>query len=101
MNSVAPKSLAISEFLQIEIDGDNPFGLGQDQTLNHTQTDATQAKHGCRGAGSHFGGIQNGPEPVVIPQPSKQAFSKGADGLILAKAISWRTVYSENVEVPV
>src|SRR5689334_1904674 len=40
------------------------------------------------------------PMPVVIPQPSKQTFSRGAFFGIFASAISGNTVYSENVEVP-
>jgi hypothetical protein len=38
--------------------------------------------------------------PVVMPQPSRQAFSKGAVGSMRASEISGSTVYSLNVEVP-
>ena len=62
------------EFLRIEIDSDDPLSLGQDQTLNHAQTDATQVKHDCRGAGSHFGGIQNGPDASRDPTAKQTSF---------------------------
>ena len=38
--------------------------------------------------------------PVVMPQPSRQTFSSGADALTFATAISGNTVYSLKVEVP-
>lgn len=40
------------------------------------------------------------PRPVVTPQPSRQTFSCGAAGLILASEISLTTVYSLKVEQP-
>ena len=39
--------------------------------------------------------------PVVMPHPSRQTFSSGAFLLILATAISGKTVYSLKVDVPV
>jgi hypothetical protein len=41
------------------------------------------------------------PKPVVIPQPSKQALSRGALGLIATIDTSATTVYWEKVEVPI
>ena len=44
--------------------------------------------------------FKTAPIPVVTPHPNRQALSKGASGLIFARAISGTTVYSENVEQP-
>ena len=40
------------------------------------------------------------PIPVVMPQPRRHTFSRGASLLILAREISGTTLYSEKVEVP-
>ena len=50
--------------------------------------------------GSTLAVFSTAPMPVVMPQPSRQTFSSGALSLIFATAISGRTVYSLNVEVP-
>lgn len=41
------------------------------------------------------------PKPVVIPQPSRQALSRGALGLTATIDTSDTTVYCEKVEVPI
>ena len=51
--------------------------------------------------GSTLAVFNTAPIPVVMPQPKRHTFSKGAALLILAKAISGTTVYSEKVEVPI
>ena len=44
--------------------------------------------------------LRMAPMPVVTPQPSRQTFSSGACGLILASETSATTVYSLKVLVP-
>ncbi len=50
--------------------------------------------------GSTLAVLSTAPMPVVMPQPSRQTLSSGAALLILARAISGTTVYSEKVEQP-
>ena len=50
--------------------------------------------------GSTLAVFSTAPMPVVMPQPSRQTFSRGASLLILATETSGSTVYSLNVLVP-
>lgn len=47
------------------------------------------------------GCLTTAPQAVVIPQPRRQTFSRGALGLTATTETSATTVYCENVEVPI
>ena len=48
-----------------------------------------------------LGLFMTAPQPVVTPQPSRHICLGSADGLIFAREIEQRTVYSEKVEQPI
>ncbi len=89
------------ELVRVGVDGDDAPGLGHDRALDHRQPDAAQTEHGdAWRPASTLAVLSTAPMPVVTPQPSRQTLSSGAAGLILARAISGTTVYSEKVEQP-
>ncbi len=88
------------KFGRVDIDGNDPAGLGFDRTDDRRQTDPAEAEDSDGIACFTLAVLSTAPMPVVTPQPSRQTFSRGASLAILATEISGSTVYSEKVEVP-
>ena len=99
--SVAPRFFAISNFVSLTSTAIMRSASAMTRPWITLRPMPPRPKTAADEPGRTFAVFSTAPIPVVMPQPSRQTLSRGAAGLIFAKAISGSTVYSENVDVPI